>query len=66
LQPVLPSEAGKVGRSAQDNRQLLNAVFWILRTGAPWAGSVARLRGLEEHPSPVSPLAGPGTSGPVT
>ena len=36
LQPHLPGEAGKVGRPAQDNRRFLNAVFWILRTGAPW------------------------------
>ena len=36
LQPHLPGEAGKVGRPAQDNRHFLNAVFWILRTGAPW------------------------------
>ena len=27
---------GKRGRPAEDNRRFLNAVFWILRTGAPW------------------------------
>jgi len=32
----LPSRAGTVGRRAYDNRRFLNAVFWILRTGAPW------------------------------
>ena len=26
---------GKTGRPAQDNRRFINAVFWILRTGAP-------------------------------
>ena len=36
LAPPLPGGAGKVGRPAPDNRRFLNAVFWILRTGAPW------------------------------
>ena len=36
LKPHLPGIAGKVGRPAFDNRLFLNAVFWILRTGAPW------------------------------
>jgi transposase len=36
LQPYLPGENGKVGRPAYDNRKFLNAVFWILRAGAPW------------------------------
>ena len=35
LEPLLPGGAGKVGRPAFDNRLFLNAVFWILRTGAP-------------------------------
>ncbi len=36
LEPLLPGGPGQVGRPAADNRRFLNAVFWILRTGAPW------------------------------
>ena len=36
LRPFLPGDGGKRGRPARDNRLFLNAVFWILRTGAPW------------------------------
>ena len=36
LAPLLPGGPGKVGRPAQDHRRFSNAVFWILRTGAPW------------------------------
>ena len=35
LEPLLPGGKGKVGRPAADNRRFINAVFWILRTGAP-------------------------------
>jgi len=36
ISPHLPGQAGQWGGVAEDNRKFVNAVFWILRTGAPW------------------------------
>ncbi len=36
LKPHLPGREGTRGVTACDNRYFLNAVFWILHTGAPW------------------------------
>lgn len=36
LEPHLLGRKGTWGGNARDNRQFINAVFWILRTGAPW------------------------------
>lgn len=36
LEPHLPGRKGVWGGIAKDNRKFINAVFWILRTGAPW------------------------------
>jgi len=37
LEPHLPGRKGAWGGVAQDNRLFINAMFWILRTGAPCA-----------------------------
>ena len=34
--PLLPGKAEDPGRSARDNREFLEALLWIARTGAPW------------------------------
>ena len=40
IEPLLPTKVRGVKR--RDDRQLLNGIFWRLRTGAPWADIPAR------------------------
>jgi len=36
IEPHMLGQKGQWGGIADDNRRFVNAVFWILRTGAPW------------------------------
>ena len=37
LQPLLPPErSGRKGKPYRSHRDVLNGIFWILGTGAPW------------------------------
>ena len=36
VEPHLPLSTARTGRPARDRRTLLNGIFWILCTGAPW------------------------------
>lgn len=36
VQPLLPKRTATTGRTPSDPRLMLNGVFWILGTGAPW------------------------------
>lgn len=36
LEPLLPAQKPRTGRPNLDHRQVINGIWWILRTGAPW------------------------------
>ena len=36
LEPLLPPRKPRMGRPNHDHRTIINGIFWILRTGAPW------------------------------
>lgn len=36
VDPLLPRSAARTGRPPSDRRLMLDGIFWILSTGAPW------------------------------
>ena len=62
-EPLLPGGKGKTGWPAYDNRLFLNAVFWILRTGAPWR-DLPRTTGTGITSTVASAAGGTGAYGP--
>lgn len=44
VSPLFPASAARTGRPASDPRLMLNGIFWILGTGAPWRDLPERCR----------------------
>ncbi|SEN96852.1 Putative transposase of IS4/5 family [Nitrosospira multiformis] len=57
LEPHLPGRKGVWGGIAEDNPRFIGAVFWILRTGAPWRDLPPEYGGMEQHAPPFHMLA---------
>ncbi len=36
VEPLLPLEHGRPGRPSRSNREMVNAILWVHRTGSPW------------------------------
>ena len=36
IKPLLPPQKARTGKPAHDHRRILNGIFWLHRTGAPW------------------------------
>jgi transposase len=43
VSPLIPRRTARTGRPPKDSRQMLNGIFWILGTGAPWRDLPERL-----------------------
>lgn len=43
IKDFLPGQPSQPGDNGKDNRQFVNAVFWIAKTGAPWRDLPKRL-----------------------
>ena len=60
IEPLLPNKPRGVPRV--DDRRVLNGIFWILRSGSPWADLPERY-GPHHGLQPLQPLAEGGRLG---
>jgi len=42
IEPLLPPQKPETGKPNKDHRQVLNGIFWVKRTGAPWRDAPER------------------------
>ncbi|QXM24129.1 transposase [Elioraea tepida] len=57
IEPLLPGAEGRqIGRQRLDDRRVLNAIFFVLRTGTPWRDLPERLPAAHHRVQPLQPL----------
>src|SRR5215470_16370948 len=61
IEPLLPMD--RRGPKPQNNRQVLNGIFWVLRAGAPWRDLPERY-GPYDRLQPLQSVAQSGHLGP--
>jgi transposase len=55
VEPVLPK--GRPGPKRKDDRRVMNGIFWVLRTGAPWRDLPERYGPLHDRLQSLQSLA---------
>lgn len=58
IKPMLPNKSRGVPRV--NDRRILNGIFWVLRSGAPWYGATCRKTSVRTRPATIGSFAGDG------
>jgi transposase len=57
LEPLLPPQRPATGRPNNDHRQVVQAMVWLARTGAPWRDLPAEFGSWKDGGQSLLPLA---------
>jgi transposase len=60
LAPLLPPERGKTGRPSKNHRNMIEAILWKHRTGAPWRDLPEEFGPWSTRPGTLWKIGSPG------